>query len=301
LAVAPAATRPRPGGGRLFIIIGVLLALVAFGAVFLLGSVGGGGSIGGGPSTTVVIAARSIPLRHQLSASDVEIAKASVNGNATLQNTYGATNDVMGLVSELNITKGAIITSDMLARDINLVPSGAAPAYLPLASGYVAMTIPTGEMQGVAGHISTGDYITVIASANVQIFVVSGSGSSGPAATGSVSKTVFTNVRIIGLGPASAGVQSANSANAPTTTNGGGQNTGITSSLTIEMTQCDAEYFTWFLANTQVRYTLESYKDYLATPPSNPDPTCPTVTAAGGVGPKQVEARYHFTTLVTGR
>jgi Flp pilus assembly protein CpaB len=285
----------------LFIIIGVLLALVAFGAVFLLGSVGGGASIGGGPSTTVVIAARAIPLRHQLTASDVEIAKASVNGNASLQNTYPATNDVMGLISELNITKGAVITSDMLAKDINLVPAGAAPAYLPLASGYVAMTIPTGEMQGVAGHISTGDYITVIASSNVQIFATTGGASGGPALSGSVSKTVFTNVRIIGLGPASAGVQSANSANAPTTTNGGGQNTGITSSLTIEMTQCDAEYFTWFLANMQVRYTLESYKDYLAAPPSNPDPSCPTVTAAGGVGPKQVDGRYHFTTLVTGR
>lgn len=300
MAVAPAAARPRPGGGRLFIIIGVLLAIVAFGAVFFISSLGGGGAAIGGPSTTVVIAKQAIPLRHQLTAADVEIAKASVNGNASLSNTYGATSDVMGLITELNITKGSVITSDMLAKDINLVPTGAAPAYLPLASGFVALTIPTGELIGVAGHISIGDYVTVIASANVQIFVVSGGGAA-PAVSGSVSKTVFTNLRIIGLGPATTGVQSASSSSAPSTTSGGGQSTGVTSSLTVEMTQCDAEFMTWFMGNMTLRYTLESYKDYLAAPPTQPDPSCPTVTAAGGVGPKQVDSRYHFTQLVSGK
>jgi len=58
---------------------------------------------------------------------------------------------------------------------------------------------------------------------------------------------------------------------------------------------------TWFLNNMTVRYTLESYKDYLATPPSQPDSSCPTVLSAGGVSGKQVDARYHFTTLVTGK
>jgi Flp pilus assembly protein CpaB len=300
LAVAPAATRPRPGGGRLFIIIGVLLAVVAFGAVFFISSLGGGGSIGGGPTTTVVIAKQSIPLRHQLTAADVEVAKASVNGNGSLSNTYGATTDVTGLITELNISKGSVITSDMLAKDINLVPSGAAPAYLPLASGYVGMTIPTGELQGVAGHISNGDYVTVIVSGGVELFSTGSSGGT-QSVSYKVSKTVFTNVRIIGLGPASAGVTSAAGSGATTTTSGGGQQSGVTSSLTIEMTQCDAEYLTWFLANMQVRYTLESYKDYLATPPSQPDSSCPTVTAAGGVSNRQVDARYHFSQLVAGK
>src|SRR5207245_2753046 len=88
---------------------------------------------------------------------------------------------------------------------------GSAPAYLPLASGYVAMTIPTGEQQGVAGHITLGDYITVIASASLTVFSTTGA-AAGPAKV--VSKTVFTNVHIIGLGPASANVQPAGSAGA---------------------------------------------------------------------------------------
>jgi Flp pilus assembly protein CpaB len=289
LAVAPAAARPRPGGGRLFIIVGLLLAVLAFGGVFLIGGATGGGAIGG-PTTTVVVAKQAIPLRHQITAADLEVAKASVNGNATLSNTYGNVNDVLNLISEINITKGTMLTSDMLARDVNLVPVGSAPAYLPLAKGYVAMTIPTGEQQGVAGHISVGDYITVIVSTQLGIFKA----GQQTGATLVVSKTVFTNLRIIGLGPASAGVQPASGGGS--TAANQGTTTGVTSSLTVELTQCDAEYLTWFLTNTSVRYTLESFKDY-ATAPTEADPTCLTITAAGGVTQKQVDAKYHFTSL----
>ena len=296
MAVAPAATRPRPGGGRLFIIVGVLLAAAAFGGVFLLGNLGGGGAGLGGPSTVVVIAKQQIPLRHQITAADLETAKASVTGDGTLEKAYANTADVVNLVAEIPISKGSIITSDMLARDINLVPTGLTPGYLPLASGYVAITVPTGEQQGVAGHISVGDYMTVIASAQVQIF---STGTGQQTLTGSVSKTVFTNVRIIGLGPASSGITSAAGSGGTTATQST-QTTGVTSSLTLEMTQCDAEYMAWFLTNMTVKYTLESFHDYLTTPPSQPDPSCPAVTAAGGVGPKQVDARYHFTALVKG-
>ena len=51
----------------------------------LLGNVGGGGGLGG-PTNVVVIAKQTIPLRHQITAADLETAKASVNGNATLGN-----------------------------------------------------------------------------------------------------------------------------------------------------------------------------------------------------------------------
>ena len=260
--------------------------------MFLLGNTFGGGGGGGGPTTTVVVAKQAIPLRHTITTADLDVAK--VSGSFTsANNTYTSINDVKGLIAEIQITKGSVITSDMLARDINIVPAGSAPAYLPLASGYVAITIPTGEQQGVAGHISVGDYITVIASATLQIFAT---GTGAPSAQGqkTVSKTVFTNVHVIGLGPASANVQPAGGA----TTVGGTQATsGVTSSLTIEVTQCDAEFFTWFLGNMTVRYTLESFHDYLAQPPSAPDPTCATVAAAQGVSGKQVDARFHFTSL----
>jgi Flp pilus assembly protein CpaB len=288
LAVAPAPARPRPGGGRFLIIIGLLLAILAGAGVFLLGNFGGGGAIGGGATETVVVAAQTIPVRHQINDSDLTTTKVS----GTLPNVYNKSSDVRGLISEIQITKGVLITSDMLARDAGLIPAGSAPAYLPLASGYVAMAIPTGEQQGVAGHITLGDYITVIASAALTVFSASGVQAAGPPKV--VSKTVFTNVHVIGLGPASANVQPATG-----TAAGGSQGTtaGLTSSLTIELTQCDAEFFTWFLNNTQLKYTVESFNDYLKQPPSAPDPTCPTVLSAQGVSQKEDEARYHFTNL----
>ncbi len=261
MAVAPAPARPRAGGGRFLILLGFVLAIVAAGGTFLYGTLFGSNGVVGGPSDVVVVAAQSIPIRHQLTDADLTTTKIS----GGLLNTYAKVSDAKGLITEVQISKGVLITSDMLARDIGLIPAGSAPAYLPLASGYVAMTIPTGEQQGVAGHITVG-----------------------------VSKTIFTNVHIIGLGPAAANVQPATGAGGGGST---GATSGITSSLTIELTQCDAEFFTWFLNNTTVRYTLQSFNDYLKQPPTAPDPTCPTVLSAQGVSQKEVEARYHFSNL----
>lgn len=264
------------------------MAALAFGGVFLIGSVSGGGG-GGGSTTKVVVAKADIPLRHIIVADDLDYG--SVSGNTV--GVYTNKTDVVTKISQIKISKGAVIIGDMLATDINIVPGGAAPAYLPLASGFVAMTIPTGELQGVAGHISIGDYITVIASANVTLFNTSSAAPVGP--TKIVSKTVFQNLRIIGIGPATATVAPAG------TTGGGGSaapTTGVTSSLTVELSQCDAEFFTWFLNNMTLRYTLLSYKDYLKTPPGdNSDPNCPNIGNAIGVNQYTVDRRFKFTAV----
>ena len=267
------------------------MALLAAGGVYLLGSLGGGGVIGGS-TQTVVVAKNPIPMRHQITKDDLDILKG-VSTNVT--NVYSNPSDLLGLIAEIQISKGGIITRDMLAKDIGLVPAGAGPAYLPLAKGYVAMTIPTGEQQGVAGHITNGDYITVIASASITIFATGKTQPTGPPKV--VSKTVFTNIRVIGLGPATSNLQPAGG----TATVGGTtpSNGGLTSSLTIEVTQCDAEFFTWFLNNTQLKYTLESVNDYQQSAPVGPDTQgCPNgFDSAKGVSQAAVEARYHFTSL----
>jgi len=290
LATAPAPARPRPGGGRLFIIVGLLLALLAGAGVFflpgLLGTSTGGGIQGG--NQTVVVAKQNIGLRHKITSADLTTASAA--GSFIGINAYQRPSDVVNLIAEINIKAGSIITSDMLARNLGEINVSTGPDYLPLASGYVAMTIPTSEQQGVAGHITLGDYITIIASANIQLFASTGQQVGPPKV---VSKTVFTNVRIIGVGPAQINVQPAAGTTTTTTTQPTG---GVTSSLTIELTQCDSEYMVWFLNNMQLRYTLESFNDYLKSPPSAPDPSCPTVITAQGVSNKTVDARYHFST-----
>ena len=285
MATAPAPARPRPGGGRLFIIVGLLLAVLAGGGVFLLGSLGGGGGgIAGGSRVTVVTAATSIPLRAPISSQDLTTEDVS----GVFVNTYSKVSDVVNLIAQVNISKGTVITSDMLVKDAGLITTSNAPSFLPLASGYVAMAIPTNEQSGVAGNITVGDYITMIASAQVTLFAKQGQVVQQQ----SVVKTIFTNVRVIRVGPAQINVQPAGGSSTAATSQG--QVGGVTSSLTIEVTQCDAEFIRWFLANSvPLTYTLESPHDYQPAP-TGPDPACLNVNAAAGVTAADVNKRWSF-------
>ena len=271
--------------------VGLIVAILGAGGVFLVSSLfGGGGGGGTGPSVRIVVAAVNIPLRHQLVASDLVLAPVS----GASVNAFTKVSDAVNLITQIAITKGEVITADMLAKDTSIV-SGTAVQYLPLASGYVAMTIPTGEQQGVAGHIGVGDYITMIASASVSIFVTTPTGGaqqSGPPKF--VVKTIFTQVHVIGLGPAVAPTTSAaagggSAAAAPTV--------GITSSLTVAVTQCQAEFLTWFLQNTSLKYTLESFQDYLKVPPTAASLNCATVDAAKGVTNATIDSFFHFSSV----
>ena len=112
-----------------------------------------------------------------------------------------------GLIAEINIAKGQLITQNMLAQQGDLI-SGAQPAYLPIPQGFVAVTIPAGgEINGVAGFIQAGDYISLIAT--VQLAPLSSSATPAPGAPTSATKTVFQNLHILRLGPAAATVQPA--------------------------------------------------------------------------------------------
>src|SRR5207247_10975917 len=87
--------------------------------------------------------------------------------------------DVKGMIPLVSIVDKQAITSNMVAKPNT--PVGAQSEFLPIPSGYVALTIPTSEQQGVAGNIQPDDYISVIAT------VTSGSKVA--------SKTVFVNLQ----------------------------------------------------------------------------------------------------------
>jgi len=136
---------------------------------------------------------------------------------------------------------------------------GAQSEYLPIPKGYVALTIPTSEQTGVAGYIQPGDYISVIATVDIQGKVAS--------------KTVFTQLHVIKVG-----IQ------------GAAAGTGA-SSLTVVVTQCQAEIITWFQTNAALKYTLESYRDY-ERGSGSPDPKCPSVGDAKGVTLQVIQTNY---------
>src|SRR5260370_750557 len=128
--------------------------------------------------------------------------------------------------------------------------------YLIIRQGFVAVQVPTSELVGVGGYVQLGDRITVLATINTSVF------GANPGV--SVVRTVFRNLYVIRVGPASA-------------TNAAAQ---LTSSLTVLMTACDSEYMNWLLTNAILKYTLESYKDY-ETAPTQPDSNYPTLASSG--------------------
>jgi pilus assembly protein CpaB len=260
--MAASAPIGRPRRSRLYIIIGTALALLAFLAAAALASApylfpaSGSG-------TRVVVAKTNITARTRIVSSDLELLAVT----PTPPGSFTSMSAVAGKGARIDILAGEPITGNLIS-DAPDVLSSSETTYLPIPQGYVAVTIPTSEQTGVAGYIQVGDRIAILANINTQVF------GTGPA-TQAV-RTAFTDLVVIEVGPTSS-------------TQG-----GVASSLTVMMTACDSEYLFWLLNNAQLKYELESYKDYGAVPTA-PDPNCASVLKAGGVGPAEVDSRWHFT------
>jgi Flp pilus assembly protein CpaB len=254
----------RPRRGRLYIIVGAVLAVVAFGVAAGLASLPLLQSTTTG--TRIVVAKVSLTARTKIQASDLELSAYNPNP----PQSFTSISAVAGKGARVDIPAGSPITANLIASASDILSSSDV-AFLPIPSGYVAVTVPTGEQLGVGGYVQVGDRITMLATINTAVFGVS------PQVP--VVRTVFRDLDVIRVGP----VASGSSATAQ-----------LTSSLTLLTTACDAEYLFWLLNNATLKYTLESFTDYAASP-QQPDPSCPTLASAGGVGPKEVDKRWHFT------
>jgi pilus assembly protein CpaB len=251
--------------GRLYIIVGVILAVLAFGtaaAVASLPLLSTGSSTG----TKVVVAKNNIAARTRIQASDLELLAIS----PTPPQSFTDLATVAGKGARVDIPAGSAVTANLITQTPDQLTSSDV-TFLPIPPGYVAVTVPTSEQTGVAGYVRVGDRITVLATINTAAF---GAGSSA------VVRTVFKDLYVIRVGPSTAAQT------------GSGE---LTSSLTVVVTACDAEYLFWLLNNAVLKYELESYTDYGATPTTR-DTACPGVGSAGGVGPKEVNSKWHFTT-----
>lgn len=259
----PFGTAPRASNLRTpLFIFGVALALVAFLVMFAFGVVFVGRTQPTG-SVPVVVANQTIDARTPISPDMLTLS--SLPPSAVPPSTYLHIADVKGYAA-VAIYKGQPISSNLVSSTQTVIGP---PQFLQIPKGYVAFTLPTSELQGAGGYVVQGDYVDVIATVNTAVFSLN--------RPRSVSRTVFTNVYVLRVGP-----QSALQAQ--------GQSQGVTSSLTVLMSQCDANYMQWLLVNATVKYSLVSHDDY---PPTNAPQvqTCP----AEDVGPGAVDARWQFT------
>jgi pilus assembly protein CpaB len=260
-----ALTRRR--SGRLYIVVGAVLAVLAFvtatGIAFLpsLQSTAGG--------IKVVVATHDIKARTLIQPSDLALSGFS----PAPPQAFTVLKDVTGKSARVDIPAGSAVTANLIAASNDLVSSGDV-AYLPIPEGWIAVTIPTSEQTGVGGYVQVGDRITMLATINTSAF--------GQSPGASVVRTVFRDVVVLRVGPSSG-------------SSGTSASGAVTSSLTVLMTACDSEYLFWLLNNATMKYELESYTDY-GSLPSAADSKCPGVASAGGVGPRDVDSRWRFTT-----
>jgi Flp pilus assembly protein CpaB len=248
------------------VVVGAIVVIASFAATVLIGQLSGRPTAAApGATQSVLVAARDVAARKVLVAGDLTIAHYAVaDVPPAALTTAGA---AVGLVAETPLKKGQPVLSNQVAKDAG---AGGLSAYLPLAPGFVALTVPSDEQHGVGGYVQAGDYIDVVAVVTPR-----------NATTANV-RTIYSNIRVIRVGPAA--VTSGAAAGAQ-------QTGGTTTSLTLAVTQCQAEYINWFVANAQLRYTLLAYQDYQATPAAA-DTNCPKAGSAAGV--VEADIRSHW-------
>jgi len=244
--------------------VGFILALIAFVGVFILGRVASNAVAG---SVVVIVAARDIEPREVIDVHALTLSR--VPATAAPPSSLARIADVAGSTAQVKILRGQPITANIITSTPDQI-TDPAPAFLPIPQGDVAFTLPTNEQQGVGGYIAAGDYIDIIATVNTTVV-----SAPNPKV---VTATVFRHVHVLRVGP-------------PVDTRKGGQQQGVSSSLTVVLSECDAKVLDWLIANANLRYLLESYKDY--EPAAAPAPA-PCV-ATGVIGPQQVDAQFQFT------
>lgn len=265
-----APNRPTPRVRTPLFLVGVGMALLAFIAMFAFGIFFARGASSGG-QVMVVTAAEDIQAREAVTPAMLTLSE--VPANSMPPHAFVRVGDLTGFSAVVAIYKGQAITANLVSTNPDQIATGTS-SYLPIPEGYVAMTLPTGEQQGVGGYVAPGDYINVIATADTSLFF------SPPSRM--TTRTVFTNLRVIRVGPPSAGPKE-------------GMALGVASSVTVVLSQCDAQYLEWLLVNATLRYDLLSYKDYSTNSLSTPDPSCPSTRVPPVVGPDAVNARWSFT------
>jgi pilus assembly protein CpaB len=255
-----------PAAGRRWnvpiLILGVIVTLAGFGASLYLGQSQQPGAVA---SKAELVAAHDLDQRATLAAGDVQVIHVTAAdfpvGGLT------AASEATGMILQVALKQGQPILSNLVAKSAPDIT--ASTGFLPVKSGLVADTLPTSELVGVAGYVRPGDYIDVIA------VVPSRSGGTADV------RTIYSGVHVIRTGAASD--QSGSSgASAPT---------GPTSSLTVAVTECQAEFLSWFLANASLKYTLLSSEDYAALASAPADTSCPA-NAAKGVAEADIRGRW---------
>ena len=136
---------------RLFIVAGILLAVVAFVAVLLLGS--GGGAAPPPPTVAVVVAATDIPLGTPLSADMLTTTELPV---AQATDSFPTPDEVVGRVVRRTVLNGQVLRVTDFETDVVTEIASSIPA------GLRAVAVPLDKVTSVGFLVQPGDYVDVM-------------------------------------------------------------------------------------------------------------------------------------------
>lgn len=186
---------------RLMLVLGVVLALVAFGAVIMFGS---GGSSGPTQPQTVKVATTTVAVPLGTTLDTTMMALTDVPATDAVEG-YDNTDVLVGRVVRRNVTAETVLTpADFESSGV----SNAVDITGALKPGQVAISVQTDSLTGVGGLIQDGDFVDVVLSQAVPVVITlpKGSGASGGAPFTSVGdvanntsvKVLVQNVQVIG-------------------------------------------------------------------------------------------------------
>lgn len=139
---------------RLVLLVGIFLALVAF-VLILLTLQGGQTPEEEVPATTtVVVAARDLPLGSKITASSLTTKEIAIADRPV--DSYVDPSFVIGRTARASVSAGQLITSAILNG------GGGAVTDIEVPAGLVAMAILVDQERGVGTVVKPGDYVDVV-------------------------------------------------------------------------------------------------------------------------------------------
>ncbi len=227
----------RRGGGRIFIILGLILALIAGGGIFFV-------LANAQPAPTqearvpVVVAVQSIPSRSEVSADRLQ----SVGWPVSVPTPIGAfadSTDVIGRLTLVQIFPGQPIIEQMLITK-ELAQERHSNAALILEKGSVAIAMGVSINSDVAEAIQPGDRVDLLVT-----YIVEGQSAQTTGGQYIVTQKTLENVLILQVGPWPRDVGEQSS------TQGGGS----INVVTVQLTEQDALALE-HIENTSGAYTF---------------------------------------------
>ena len=190
---------------RLILLVGILLAAVAFvGIIFVFNNQGKGGTADV-PQANVVVANRDIKLGDAITDRDVTTQQIPLSD--AKPEYFKQPGDVIGQVARTDIAKGAFLTQSMFAG------TGQPSVAKDLPAGLVAVPVRVDAVTGVGTLILPGDRVDVVVTLGIkQTLLVPGAEPSAPPQAldlpgleGDSSKVLLQNVEVRAVVGATAG------------------------------------------------------------------------------------------------